>query len=166
MLAVPTGFDAPDLEVTAEALKTLRARDLQNWSSDRFRELTRPRACFRSEEVLSFCETCGIVTPVEDGWGFSESGRALVEALAGGEWADYGASVLRTGLYDDELTRLIEGSTVADGAVRCPRVRLRRLAPTVGPCSTGTQNTGARASWSSPVAARRSARDLLDGAGW
>jgi Domain of unknown function (DUF3883) len=122
----------PDLEVTAEALKTLHGRRLPDWSSDSFRELTRPRARFRAEEMLSFCESCGIVAPVQDGWAFTEPGTVLIEALVAGEWSGYGASVLRTGLFDDELTRLIESSAVADGALRCPRVRLRRLAPTVG----------------------------------
>ena len=122
----------PDLEVTAEALKTLRGRALPDWSSDSFRELTRPGSRFRAEEMLSFCENCGIVVPVEDGWAFTKAGSEVVEALVAGEWAGYGASVLRTGLFDDELTRLIEASAVADRTLHCARVRLRRLAPTVG----------------------------------
>jgi len=122
----------PDLEVTADALKTLYGRALPDWSGDSFRELIRPQARFRAEEMLGFCERCGIVAPAEDGWAFTEPGGELVKALAVGEWASYGASVLRVGVFDDELTRLIEGSVVVDGALRCLRVRLRRLAPTVG----------------------------------
>lgn len=122
----------PDLEVTAQAFKTLHARGLPNWSSERFRELVRPRARFRAEDMLGFFQRCGIVAPVEDGWAFTEPGRELVEALAAGEWAGYGAGVLRAGVFDDELSRLIEASAVADDVLRCPRVRLRRLAPTVG----------------------------------
>lgn len=122
----------PDLEVTAEALKTLHARGLPHWSRESFRELTRPRARFRADEMLTFCESCGIVALAEEGWLLTGPGRAVVQDLEAGSWAAYGASVLRTGLYEDELTRLIEGSTIADGILRCPRVRLRHLAPTVG----------------------------------
>lgn len=122
----------PDLEVTADALKALHARGLPDWTGESFRALVRPRARFRAEEMLSFCESCGIVAPVGDGWAFTGPGRELVEALSAGEWAAFGTSVLRTSVFDDELTRLIEGSAVADGVLRCPRVRLRRLAPIVG----------------------------------
>lgn len=122
----------PDLEVTAEALKTLLGRGLPDWSSESFRQLTRPNARFRAEEMLGFCERCGIVAPVEDGWAFTASGDELIGALAAGEWGGYAAGALRAGVYDDELTRLIEGSAIVDGVLRCPRVRLRRLAPTVG----------------------------------
>jgi Domain of unknown function (DUF3883) len=122
----------PDLEVTADALKTLHRRALPDWSVDSFRELVRPQARFRAEEMLGLCERCGIVAAVEDGWAFTPLGEGLVEALVNGEWARYGASVLRVGLFEDELTRLIEGSVVADGVLRCPRVRLRRVAPTAG----------------------------------
>lgn len=122
----------PDLEVTAEALKTLLGRGLPDWSSESFRRLTRPRARFRAEEMLDFWERCGLVGPVEDGWAFTEAGGEVVRALAAGDWAGYGAGALRAGVYDDELMRLIEGSVIADGILRCPRVRLRRLAPTVG----------------------------------
>lgn len=122
----------PDLEVTADALKTLHSRGLPDWSVDSFRALIRPRARFRAEAMLGFCERCGIVGQVEEGWALTEPGAELIDALAVGEWASYGASILRVGVFDDELARLIEGSAVIDGAVRCPRVRLRRLAPTVG----------------------------------
>lgn len=122
----------PDLEIAAEALKTLHGRGLPDWSSESFCGLVRPRARFRAEEMLGFCERCGIVAPVEDGWAFTDPGHELIESLAAGEWAGYGASALRTGAFEDELIRLIEASSVANGVLRCPRVRLRRLAPTVG----------------------------------
>lgn len=121
-----------DLEVTAQALKTLHSRGLPDWSGDSFRELIRPRARFRAEDMLDFCERCGIVVTTGDGWSFSDLGTEIVEALAVGEWAGYGWGVLRVGVFDDELTRLVEASEVSDDMLHCQRVRLRRLAPTVG----------------------------------
>jgi len=126
---VPSIFD---LEVTAQALKTLYSRGLPDWSGDSFRELVRPRGHFRAHDMLEFFARCGIVVSNEDGWSFSDFGREMVEDLADGDWAGYGGGVLRVGVFDDELTRLVEGSEVSDGVLRCPRVRLRRLAPTVG----------------------------------
>lgn len=122
----------PDLEVTAQALKTLHNRELPDWSSESFRDLIQPLGRFRAEDMLDFCERCGIVVSAEEGWSFSDSGREMIEALAGGDWAGYGGGVLRVGVFDDELARLIEASDVSEGMLRFPRVRLRRLAPTVG----------------------------------
>ncbi len=122
----------PDLEVTAQALKTLHNRGMPDWSGDSFRDLTRPLGRFRAEDMLNFCERCGIVASTGVGWSFSAFGSEMVEALTGGDWAGYGGSVLRVGVFDDELTRLVEAGEVRNGMLSCPRVRLRRLAPTVG----------------------------------
>ncbi len=122
----------PDLEVTAQPLKTLHKREVPDWSGDSFRDLTRPLGRFRAEDMLDFCERCGIVVPTGVDWSFSDVGRKMVEALAGGDWAGYGGGVLRVGAFDDELTRLVEASEVRNGMLSCPRVRLRRVAPTVG----------------------------------
>jgi hypothetical protein len=119
-----------DLEITAQALETLRRRDVASWAAERFVDLVRPRARFRGIEMIGFCERCGLLAPASEGWCFTEVGTEAIAAAGASSWGPLAAVILRSGSYDDELTRLAEMAIIAGGKLRCPAARVERVAPT------------------------------------
>ena len=119
-----------DLEVTARALVLLSQRGARRWSSVRFASAL--PSSRRSSDMLRFLERAGLVTAPDGLWHLTDLGQDVVAAAGAGDWGPFGLAVLRTGLYDEQLSRLLEGGNVSDGLLHCPIARLPRVAPVAG----------------------------------
>lgn len=129
---MPTTPSTHDLEITGQALMTLERRGATTWSVDRFNELIRPRAGFRGEDMLVFCELSGLLQRVAAGWRLTEQGVIVVSELGYSRWGALGTAALRSGAYEDEIARLLEAGSVADEHLRCPLARVARVSPAAG----------------------------------
>ena len=121
-----------DLEIAVEAMGTLRRRGRKEWTTDHFQALTRVSARFSAGDMLAFQERCGLLERRGDAWRLSEDGEGILDQIVDARWGGLGSAVLASGLYDDELSRLIEAGTVTDGRLICPLARLPRVAPVAG----------------------------------
>lgn len=127
---MPVALSTYDLEVTARALVLLTQRGVRRWTSARFAStLPTPR---RGSDSLGFLKRAGLVSVCVDGWELTDEGHRVISAARAGDWGPFGLAALRTGLYDDQLSRLLEAGEVSEALLRCPMTRLPRIAPVAG----------------------------------
>jgi hypothetical protein len=121
-----------DLEMAARALAVLRRRGRSQWSLAEFVSVARARATDHAQPLLAFLEACDLVEAIAGEWRLTPVGTAAIDSVAGADWGPYGRAALATGAYDSEMTRLIEVGQETGGALTCPLVALRRVAPRAG----------------------------------
>lgn len=127
MAAPPTTYE---LEATAGMLVAFHLRRIEHWSTAMFSSSL--PVSRRGADLLDFVARAGIVAFVDDGWTLTPQGQDVIADITTGRWSTFGLAALRTGLFDEQLSRLLEVGLVRDGLISVPMSRLRRTAPVAG----------------------------------
>lgn len=118
------------LEAAVRALSRLSWRSPGSWLSSDFESLLPDGR--RGAELLVVLERADLIVRDGSEWTMTAHGRSTIAAASKGQWNAFALAVLETGLYDDQLSRLLESGDVEGAVLRCPVARVRHVAPVAG----------------------------------